>query len=134
MRAAIFTGTLDLSVEDVTPIEPGPSDVVVRIGASGVAPWKPAVASRFCSRVMSFGDFGRNVDSCLMKGEGAFWSPMMVADVDAVPARAPTDRSTSLKRLLPADCRSSNVDVAIPVRAATQTNTPMTANRMEGSM
>ncbi len=36
MRAAIFTGTIDLSVEDVTPIEPGPSDVVVRIGASGV--------------------------------------------------------------------------------------------------
>lgn len=36
MRAAIFTGTMDLSVEDVTPIEPGPKDVVVRIGASGV--------------------------------------------------------------------------------------------------
>jgi len=36
MRAAIFTGTLDLSVEDVTPVDPGPSDVVVRIGASGV--------------------------------------------------------------------------------------------------
>ena len=36
MRAAIFTGTTDLSVEDVTPIDPGPSDVVVRIGASGV--------------------------------------------------------------------------------------------------
>ena len=36
MRAALFTGTIDLSVEDVTPLEPGPSDVVVRIGASGV--------------------------------------------------------------------------------------------------
>jgi S-(hydroxymethyl)glutathione dehydrogenase/alcohol dehydrogenase len=36
MRAAIFTGTLDLSVEDVTPIDPGPADVLVRIGASGV--------------------------------------------------------------------------------------------------
>ena len=36
MRAAIFTGTLDLSVEDVTPVDPGPSDVLVRIGASGV--------------------------------------------------------------------------------------------------
>ena len=36
MRAAIFTGTPELSVEDVTAIEPGPSDVVVRIGASGV--------------------------------------------------------------------------------------------------
>lgn len=36
MRAAIFTGTPELSVEDVTPIEPGPADVVVRIGASGV--------------------------------------------------------------------------------------------------
>ena len=36
MRAAIFTGTIDLSVEDVTPIDPGPKDVVVRIGASGV--------------------------------------------------------------------------------------------------
>ena len=36
MRAAIFTGTLDLSVEDVTPLDPGPRDVVVRIGASGV--------------------------------------------------------------------------------------------------
>jgi S-(hydroxymethyl)glutathione dehydrogenase/alcohol dehydrogenase len=36
MRAAIFTGTLELSVEDVTPVDPGPSDVLVRIGASGV--------------------------------------------------------------------------------------------------
>ena len=36
MRAAIFTGTIDLSVEDVTPLEPGPADVIVRIGASGV--------------------------------------------------------------------------------------------------
>ncbi len=36
MRAAIFTGTMDLSIEDVTPIDPGPVDVVVRIGASGV--------------------------------------------------------------------------------------------------
>ena len=36
MRAAIFTGTPDLSVEDVTPIDPGPADVIVRIGASGV--------------------------------------------------------------------------------------------------
>src|SRR6476620_564816 len=36
MRAAIFTGTVDLSVEDVTPVDPGPSDVLVRIGASGV--------------------------------------------------------------------------------------------------
>jgi S-(hydroxymethyl)glutathione dehydrogenase/alcohol dehydrogenase len=36
MRAAMFTGTIDLSVEDVTPMEPGPGDVVVRIGASGV--------------------------------------------------------------------------------------------------
>ncbi len=36
MRAAIFTGSPELSVEDVTAIEPGPSDVVVRIGASGV--------------------------------------------------------------------------------------------------
>src|SRR4051812_38518142 len=36
MRAAIFTGTIDLSVEDVTPLDPGPADVVVRIGASGV--------------------------------------------------------------------------------------------------
>ncbi|MBM3674627.1 MAG: Zn-dependent alcohol dehydrogenase [Actinobacteria bacterium] len=36
MRAAIFTGETKLSVEDVTSIEPGPNDVVVRIGASGV--------------------------------------------------------------------------------------------------
>ena len=36
MRAAIFTGTVDLSVEDVTPLDPGPADVIVRIGASGV--------------------------------------------------------------------------------------------------
>ena len=36
MRCAIFTGTPELSVEDVTPIAPGPADVVVRIGASGV--------------------------------------------------------------------------------------------------
>jgi S-(hydroxymethyl)glutathione dehydrogenase / alcohol dehydrogenase len=36
MRAAIFTGDADLSIEDVTPIEPGPSDVIVKIAASGV--------------------------------------------------------------------------------------------------
>src|SRR4051794_35608823 len=36
MRAAMFTGTLELSVEDVTPLDPGPGDVIVRIGASGV--------------------------------------------------------------------------------------------------
>lgn len=36
MRAAIFVGTPELSVEDVTPLDPGPRDVVVRIGASGV--------------------------------------------------------------------------------------------------
>ena len=36
MRAAIFTGSSELSVEEVTPIAPGPADVVVRIGASGV--------------------------------------------------------------------------------------------------
>jgi len=36
MRAAIFTGTTELSIEDVTPLDPGPSDVVVRMGASGV--------------------------------------------------------------------------------------------------
>jgi S-(hydroxymethyl)glutathione dehydrogenase / alcohol dehydrogenase len=36
MRAAIFVGTPELSVEDVTPVDPGPRDVVVRIGASGV--------------------------------------------------------------------------------------------------
>jgi S-(hydroxymethyl)glutathione dehydrogenase/alcohol dehydrogenase len=36
MRCAIFTGEPELSVEDVTPTDPGPRDVVVRIGASGV--------------------------------------------------------------------------------------------------
>ena len=36
MRAAIFVGTPELSVEDVTPLDPGPRQVVVRIGASGV--------------------------------------------------------------------------------------------------
>ncbi len=36
MRAAIFVGTPELSVEDVIPIDPGPRQVVVRIGASGV--------------------------------------------------------------------------------------------------
>jgi S-(hydroxymethyl)glutathione dehydrogenase/alcohol dehydrogenase len=37
MRAAIFTAHgADLSVEDVTALDPGPRDVVVRIGASGV--------------------------------------------------------------------------------------------------
>lgn len=36
MRCAIFTGEPELSVEDVTPADPGPRDVVVRIGASGV--------------------------------------------------------------------------------------------------
>jgi len=36
MRAAIFVGEPDLSIEDVTPLEAGPRDVIVRIGASGV--------------------------------------------------------------------------------------------------
>lgn len=37
MRAAIFVGNdQPPSVEDVTPIAPGPGDVVVRVGASGV--------------------------------------------------------------------------------------------------
>src|SRR5438094_2662865 len=37
MRAAIFTGPEQpLSVEEVTPQPPGPEDVVVRVGASGV--------------------------------------------------------------------------------------------------
>ena len=37
MRAAIFTGPEQpLSVEEVTPQPPGPDDVVVRVGASGV--------------------------------------------------------------------------------------------------
>ena len=37
MRAAVFTAVNEpLSVEDVTPLDPGPSDVVVKVGASGV--------------------------------------------------------------------------------------------------
>ncbi|HEY3605483.1 MAG TPA: zinc-binding dehydrogenase [Sporichthyaceae bacterium] len=37
MKAAVFTGVNQpVSIEDVTPIDPGPHDVVVRIGASGV--------------------------------------------------------------------------------------------------
>ncbi|MCU1372936.1 MAG: Alcohol dehydrogenase zinc-binding domain protein [Actinomycetia bacterium] len=37
MRAAIFVGQdQPASIEDVTPVDPGPGDVVVRIGASGV--------------------------------------------------------------------------------------------------
>lgn len=36
MRAAIFTGDAELSVEDVSPLDPGPNEVVVRIAASGV--------------------------------------------------------------------------------------------------
>lgn len=37
MRAAIFLGVdQPASVEDVTPLDPGPGDVVVRVGASGV--------------------------------------------------------------------------------------------------
>src|SRR5882757_977814 len=37
MKAAVFTGVNEpVSIEDVSPIDPGPHDVVVRIGASGV--------------------------------------------------------------------------------------------------
>ena len=37
MRAAVFTAVNEpLSVEDVTPLDPGPGDVVVKVGASGV--------------------------------------------------------------------------------------------------
>jgi S-(hydroxymethyl)glutathione dehydrogenase/alcohol dehydrogenase len=37
VRAAIFVGQdQPASIEDVTPVDPGPGDVVVRIGASGV--------------------------------------------------------------------------------------------------
>jgi S-(hydroxymethyl)glutathione dehydrogenase/alcohol dehydrogenase len=37
MKAAVFVGVNEpVSVEDVTPLDPGPNDVVVRLGASGV--------------------------------------------------------------------------------------------------
>src|SRR5258708_9689718 len=37
MKAALFVGVnAPISVEDVTPVPPGPRDVVLRIGASGV--------------------------------------------------------------------------------------------------
>ncbi|HZJ26226.1 MAG TPA: alcohol dehydrogenase catalytic domain-containing protein [Acidimicrobiia bacterium] len=37
MRAAVFVGEgQDLSIEDVEAMPPGPNDVIVRIGASGV--------------------------------------------------------------------------------------------------
>jgi len=37
MRAAVFVGTEQpLSIEDLEPAAPGPRDVVVEIGASGV--------------------------------------------------------------------------------------------------
>ncbi len=36
MRAALFDGTDQLVIEDIKPNEPGPRDVVVQIGASGV--------------------------------------------------------------------------------------------------
>jgi S-(hydroxymethyl)glutathione dehydrogenase / alcohol dehydrogenase len=36
MRAALFVGTEQLSIENVKPAEPGPRDVVVEIAASGV--------------------------------------------------------------------------------------------------
>ena len=37
MRAAVYVGQdLPLSIEDVTPTPPGPGDVVVEVGASGV--------------------------------------------------------------------------------------------------
>jgi S-(hydroxymethyl)glutathione dehydrogenase/alcohol dehydrogenase len=37
MKAALFVGVNEpISVEDVTPVPPGPRDVVLRIGASGV--------------------------------------------------------------------------------------------------
>jgi len=36
MRAAIYVGEPELSVEDVEPFDPGPRDVVVHVGASGV--------------------------------------------------------------------------------------------------
>ena len=37
MRAALFVEkNADLSLEDVTPIDPGPRDVVVKVHASGV--------------------------------------------------------------------------------------------------
>jgi S-(hydroxymethyl)glutathione dehydrogenase/alcohol dehydrogenase len=36
VRAAVFTGEPDLSVEEITTADPGPRDVVVRIAASGV--------------------------------------------------------------------------------------------------
>ncbi len=45
MRAALYTGEgQPLSVEEVTPHPPGPRDVVVRIGASGVCHTDVSVA------------------------------------------------------------------------------------------
>lgn len=36
MRAAVMAATNELRLEELTPIDPGPRDVIVRIGASGV--------------------------------------------------------------------------------------------------
>jgi S-(hydroxymethyl)glutathione dehydrogenase/alcohol dehydrogenase len=37
MKAAVFVGVSEpVSVEEITPLDPGPNDVVVRLGASGV--------------------------------------------------------------------------------------------------
>lgn len=36
MRAAVFVGTEQLAIENVTPADPGPRDVVIEVGASGV--------------------------------------------------------------------------------------------------
>src|SRR5262245_6340925 len=36
MRAAVYVGTEELVIENVTPSAPGPRDVVVEISASGV--------------------------------------------------------------------------------------------------
>ena len=51
MRAAIFVGSPELSVEEVTPIDPGPRDVIVRIGASGVCHSDVSVTERRRCRI-----------------------------------------------------------------------------------
>src|SRR5687767_10100770 len=80
---------------------------------------------------MSFGDLGRNFDSVLTIGAGPV---AFASDVACVVVRDDTDRITSLNRRFPADCRSSTIDVTMPVTTATQAKTPMIASMSEVSM
>ena len=82
MRAAIFLEQdQPLSVEEVTPLDPGPTDVIVRITASGV-----------CHSDLSVINGTLPAGPVVLGHEGAGVVEEVGADVSRVAGRRPRDR------------------------------------------